>query len=89
VAFLGLPTCICWLGYGGRPVAELEFNPIVHDDELGAPIVLGREPLDCGSTDDLPPELRSTPASGTPISGIPPWPPQSAPTSNPPANAIG
>ena len=49
VAFQGLPSRICWLGYGERDVAGLEFNRMVRDGELSAPIVLGRDHLDCGS----------------------------------------
>jgi urocanate hydratase len=49
VAFQGLPSRICWLGYGERHVAGLEFNRMVRDGELSAPIVLGRDHLDCGS----------------------------------------
>ena len=49
VAFQGLPSRICWLGYGERHVAGLEFNRMVRDGELKAPIVLGRDHLDCGS----------------------------------------
>ena len=49
VQFQGLPCRICWLGYGERHVAGLEFNRMVRDGELSAPIVLGRDHLDCGS----------------------------------------
>jgi urocanate hydratase len=49
VVFQGLPSRICWLGYGERHVAGLEFNRMVRDGELKAPIVLGRDHLDCGS----------------------------------------
>ncbi|MDP6942480.1 MAG: urocanate hydratase, partial [Planctomycetota bacterium] len=49
IAFQGLPSRICWLGYGERHVAGLEFNRMVRDGELSAPIVLGRDHLDCGS----------------------------------------
>jgi len=49
VAFQGLPCRICWLGYGERHIAGLEFNRMVRDGELSAPIVLGRDHLDCGS----------------------------------------
>jgi urocanate hydratase len=49
VAFQGLPARICWLGYGERHVAGLEFNRMVRDGELSAPIALGRDHLDCGS----------------------------------------
>ncbi len=49
VAFQGLPARICWLGYGERDKAGLEFNRMVRDGELSAPIVIGRDHLDCGS----------------------------------------
>ena len=49
VAFQGLPARICWLGYGERDVAGLRFNEMVADGELSAPIVIGRDHLDCGS----------------------------------------
>ncbi len=49
VKFQGLPSRICWLGYGERAKAGLEFNRMVRDGELSAPIVIGRDHLDCGS----------------------------------------
>ena len=49
VAFQGLPARICWLGYGERARAGLEFNRLVANGELGAPIVIGRDHLDAGS----------------------------------------
>ncbi len=49
VPFQGLPTRICWLGYGERDKAGLEFNRMVRDGELSAPIVIGRDHLDTGS----------------------------------------
>jgi urocanate hydratase len=49
VHFQGLPARICWLGYGERHVAGLRFNEMVNRGELAAPIVLGRDHLDCGS----------------------------------------
>ena len=49
VKFQGLPSRICWLGYGDRAKAGLEFNRMVRDGELSAPIVIGRDHLDCGS----------------------------------------
>ena len=49
VAFQGLPSRICWLGYGERHLAGLEFNRMVRDGELSAPVALGRDHLDCGS----------------------------------------
>jgi len=49
VAFQGLPARICWLGYGERAKAGLRFNELVANGEISAPIVIGRDHLDCGS----------------------------------------
>jgi urocanate hydratase len=49
IAFQGLPARICWLGYGERAKAGLAFNRAVRDGRLSAPIVIGRDHLDCGS----------------------------------------
>ncbi|HEY8209835.1 MAG TPA: urocanate hydratase [Myxococcaceae bacterium] len=49
VAFQGLPARICWLGYGEREKAGLAFNDLVRRGEVKAPIVIGRDHLDCGS----------------------------------------
>ena len=49
VAFQGLPARICWLGYGERDRAGVAFNDLVASGELSAPIVIGRDHLDCGS----------------------------------------
>jgi urocanate hydratase len=49
VRFQGLPARICWLGYGERHLAGLKFNEMVRNGELKAPIVIGRDHLDCGS----------------------------------------
>ncbi len=49
VAFQGLPARICWLGYGERHRAGLRFNEMVASGELSAPVVIGRDHLDCGS----------------------------------------
>jgi len=49
VAFQGLPARICWLGYGERDKAGLAFNNLVARGEVSAPIVIGRDHLDCGS----------------------------------------
>ena len=49
VAFQGLPARICWLGYGERDRAGLAFNELVARGEVSAPIVIGRDHLDCGS----------------------------------------
>jgi urocanate hydratase len=49
IAFQGLPARICWLGMGEREKAGLLFNDMVRRGELKAPIVIGRDHLDCGS----------------------------------------
>ncbi|SFX73581.1 urocanate hydratase [Thermoactinomyces sp. DSM 45891] len=49
VAFQGLPSRICWLGYGERVKMGLAINEMVRNGELSAPIVIGRDHLDCGS----------------------------------------
>jgi len=49
VAFQGLPARICWLGYGERHKAGLAFNELVRSGKVKAPIVIGRDHLDCGS----------------------------------------
>jgi urocanate hydratase len=49
VAFQGLPARICWLGYGERDQAGVRFNEMVAKGEVSAPIVIGRDHLDCGS----------------------------------------
>lgn len=49
VPFQGLPSRICWLGYGERARAGLKFNEMVASGELKAPIVIGRDHLDSGS----------------------------------------
>ena len=49
VQFQGLPARICWLGLGERDKAGLLFNEMVARGEVGAPIVIGRDHLDCGS----------------------------------------
>ncbi|MEN2767215.1 urocanate hydratase [Ornithinibacillus xuwenensis] len=49
VAFQGLPSRICWLGYGERVKMGLAINDLVRKGELKAPIVIGRDHLDCGS----------------------------------------
>ena len=49
VPFQGLPARICWLGYGERLKAGLKFNEMVANGTLKAPIVIGRDHLDCGS----------------------------------------
>jgi len=49
VRFQGLPSRICWLGYGERDKFGLALNDLVAKGELKAPIVIGRDHLDCGS----------------------------------------
>jgi len=49
VPFQGLPSRICWLGYGERAKAGLKFNEMVAKGILKAPIVIGRDHLDAGS----------------------------------------
>jgi urocanate hydratase len=49
VAFQGLPSRICWLGYGDRAKAGLRFNELVASGSVSAPIVIGRDHLDTGS----------------------------------------
>lgn len=49
VAFQGLPARICWLKYGEREKAGLLFNRLVREKKVKAPIVIGRDHLDCGS----------------------------------------
>ena len=49
VAFQGLPARICWLRHGEREKAGLLFNKLVREKKVSAPIVIGRDHLDCGS----------------------------------------
>ncbi len=49
IAFQGLPSRICWLGYGERAKLGLAMNELVKNGEVKAPIVIGRDHLDCGS----------------------------------------
>jgi urocanate hydratase len=49
VQFQGLPSRICWLGYGERHLAGERFNDLVARGEIAAPLVIGRDHLDCGS----------------------------------------
>ena len=49
IEFQGLPARICWLGYGERDKAGEVFNHLVAKGEVSAPIVIGRDHLDCGS----------------------------------------
>jgi urocanate hydratase len=49
VAYQGLPARICWLGYGDRHRVGLRFNQLVAEGKVKAPLVIGRDHLDCGS----------------------------------------
>lgn len=49
VHFQGLPARICWLGYGERAMMGKKFNQLVAEGKVKAPIVIGRDHLDCGS----------------------------------------
>ncbi len=49
VAFQGLPARICWLKYGQRAQMGLVFNRLVREGAVSAPLVIGRDHLDCGS----------------------------------------
>jgi urocanate hydratase len=49
ISFQGLPSRICWLKYGEREKAGLLFNRLVREGKVKAPIVVGRDHLDCGS----------------------------------------
>lgn len=49
ISFQGLPARICWLEYGEREKAGLKFNELVKQGKISAPIVIGRDHLDCGS----------------------------------------
>lgn len=49
IEFQGLPSRICWLKYGEREKAGLLFNRLVREGKVSAPIVIGRDHLDCGS----------------------------------------
>lgn len=49
IAFQGLPARICWLGYGERAKMGAIFNDLVARGEVKAPLVIGRDHLDCGS----------------------------------------
>jgi len=49
VPHLGLPARVCWLGYGERAEFGLRMNDLVRKGEIKAPLVIGRDHLDCGS----------------------------------------
>jgi urocanate hydratase len=71
VRFQGLPARICWLGYGERDRAGLAFNDLVARGEVAAPIVLGRDHLDCGSVAS---PYRETEAMADGSDAIADWP---------------
>ncbi len=71
VHFQGLPARICWLGYGERHLAGLRFNDLVSRGDLAAPIVLGRDHLDCGSVAS---PYRETEAMADGSDAIADWP---------------
>jgi urocanate hydratase len=71
VHFQGLPARICWLGYGERHLAGVRFNDMVKSGELTAPIVLGRDHLDCGSVAS---PYRETEAMADGSDAIADWP---------------
>ncbi|WP_433499934.1 urocanate hydratase [Sphaerimonospora sp. CA-214678] len=71
VAFQGLPARICWLGYGERDRAGVRFNDMVAAGELSAPIVIGRDHLDCGSVAS---PYRETEAMADGSDAIADWP---------------
>ena len=71
VQFQGLPARICWLGYGERDKAGLAFNDLVARGEISAPIVIGRDHLDCGSVAS---PYRETEAMADGSDAIADWP---------------
>ena len=71
VHFQGLPARICWLGYGERHLAGLRFNELVGRGEVQAPIVIGRDHLDCGSVAS---PYRETEAMADGSDAIADWP---------------
>ena len=71
VRFQGLPARICWLGYGERAAFALEMNRMVAGGQLKAPIVIGRDHLDCGSVAS---PYRETEAMADGSDAIADWP---------------
>jgi len=71
VHFQGLPARICWLGYGERDRAGERFNDMVASGELQAPVVIGRDHLDCGSVAS---PYRETEAMADGSDAIADWP---------------
>ena len=71
VAYQGLPARICWLGYGERHRLGMRFNDMVASGEIQAPIVIGRDHLDCGSVAS---PYRETEAMADGSDAIADWP---------------
>jgi urocanate hydratase len=71
IAFQGLPARICWLGYGERDKAGLAFNDLVASGRISAPVVIGRDHLDCGSVAS---PYRETEAMADGSDAIADWP---------------
>jgi len=71
VHFQGLPARICWLGHGERDRAGLRFNELVRSGEISAPVVIGRDHLDCGSVAS---PYRETEAMADGSDAIADWP---------------
>jgi urocanate hydratase len=71
VAFQGLPARICWLGQGERDRAGVRFNDMVASGDIPAPIVIGRDHLDCGSVAS---PYRETEAMADGSDAIADWP---------------
>ncbi|SNS64833.1 urocanate hydratase [Streptosporangium subroseum] len=71
VHFQGLPARICWLGYGERHLAGERFNDMVASGEIEAPLVIGRDHLDCGSVAS---PYRETEAMADGSDAIADWP---------------
>jgi len=71
VAYQGLPARICWLGYGERDKAGVEFNSLVASGTVSAPIVIGRDHLDAGSVAS---PYRETEAMADGSDAIADWP---------------
>jgi urocanate hydratase len=71
VHFQGLPARICWLGYGERDKAGVAFNDLVASGSVSAPIVIGRDHLDCGSVAS---PYRETEAMADGSDAIADWP---------------
>src|SRR4051794_9471419 len=71
VHFQGLPARICWLGYGERDRAGVAFNDLVARGEISAPVVIGRDHLDCGSVAS---PYRETEAMADGSDAIADWP---------------